>query len=205
MNKFTTEQLEAWARLGADTTPGPWREENCGEGPVIAHGEAIGKTWRDYKVIAEGGREGSIICGNDADLLLMIDAHVLPDLARLVLEKDAEIARLQDRVRELHVLNQWESCNKDSGLESPIIETVQSPTVIADTTLPIGNTAFVKMTIKQDYGNGWVSLTTSTGQDHTMSHDDITVIVGELTQADFEWATNAARSFASKPMEDDTP
>ena len=87
MTNFTNEQLEAWAGLG----PWSWSEETiCRQiyhvlGPgVLVTTETDGTPW------------GDTIDQTNAALIA-----AAPDLARLVLEKDAEIERLRAALKRM--------------------------------------------------------------------------------------------------------
>lgn len=100
MTKFTTEQLTEWAGLG----PWEWCENwlyvanpNPPPGPVLWY------TADDDGVHAEP---------NDAALIA-----AAPDLARLVLEKDAEIARKDAALNQIDALEVDWKLGPDENLE----------------------------------------------------------------------------------------
>ena len=94
--QFTPAQLEAWAGLG------PW----------VASGRYIGTPTHMSYVAAARDENGnwSDTAKSRRDATLIAAA---PDLARLVLERDAEIARLRSEVRLCHM--QVESAYKELG------------------------------------------------------------------------------------------
>ena len=90
MTTYTPAQLEAWAGLG------PWRISSTSTPPLIySPGLWIASIYAD----SPGEREH-----HKTNAALIAAA---PDLARLVLEKDAEIARLKAQIQDIKECWDW--------------------------------------------------------------------------------------------------
>ena len=89
MTNFTNEQLEAWASLGPwDVTKSAWDERHYVEGEnTICHMYALRED--DHAIL---------LCDDHETNAALIAAA--PDLARLVLEKEKEIARLKAKLSQ---------------------------------------------------------------------------------------------------------
>ena len=97
MTNITNEQLEAWAGLG----PWEWAPNSDGEFECprrVSDGQWIVTSRLNHSL--------SALSESHRDALT-----AAPDLARLVLEKDAEIARLKAAIQD--IAENWEWWNED--------------------------------------------------------------------------------------------